>query len=71
MNPADRRNLLGDETLLRQEKLTATHTRSAVTFRPPFYNFQEEQRGKAAVWSDENEMLSVNLSIRGDDEVGE
>jgi hypothetical protein len=57
-------------SLSRQEKLSATHTLSGVKFRPPFYNFEEEQRGKAAVWSEENEMLSVNLSIRSDDEAG-
>jgi hypothetical protein len=69
MNPADRRNSLCDEILLRQEKLSATHTRTGVTFRPAFHNFQEEQRGKVAVCSEENEVLSVHLSIRGDDEV--
>jgi hypothetical protein len=40
-----------------------------VNFRPVLYNFQDEQPNKAAVLSEENEMVSVNLSIRCDDEV--
>jgi hypothetical protein len=68
MNPGDRRNLLGDETLLRQEKLSATHTCSGVNFRPALYNLQDEQRSKSAISFEENEVFAVNLSIRGDDE---
>jgi hypothetical protein len=52
-----------------RKKLIATHTRSGVNFRPALYNFQDEQRSKSAVCSEENEVFSVNLSIRGDDEV--
>jgi hypothetical protein len=55
--------------VLRQEKLSAAH-RSGDTFRPAFYNFEEEQGSKAAVSSEENEVLSVHLRICGDDEVG-
>jgi hypothetical protein len=43
---------------------------AGVNFGPTFYDLQDEQRGKAAVWSQKNEMLPMNLNPRGNHEMG-
>jgi hypothetical protein len=38
-------------------------------FRPTFYNFQNKQGGKCAISSEENNMFTMDLSPRGNNDV--